>query len=209
MSGLIAELAQWAVNVVYTFGYLGVFVLIALVNLHLLPIPTQLILALAGFLIGQGQFSFVLVLASSTTGAVVASLVLYFLGFCINEESLHQFVKRFERFRLIFVSDLVRASEVFERHGGKAILIGHRVPAVGAFISIPAGLTRMPLLGRFMIYTVLGSTLWNGIFIILGWVLGAQWAIVEQYASIIEYVALVAMVGGISWLLWRRLRTHG
>jgi membrane protein DedA with SNARE-associated domain len=107
------------------------------------------------------------------------------------------------------VSDLVRASEVFERHGGKAILIGHLVPAVGAFISIPAGLTRMPLLGRFMIYTVLGSTLWNGIFIILGWVLGAQWAVVEQYASIIEYVVLVAMVGGISWLLWRRLRTHG
>jgi membrane protein DedA with SNARE-associated domain len=209
MSGLIAELAQWAVNVVYTFGYLGVFVLIALVNLHLLPIPTQLILALAGFLIGQGKFSFVLVLASSTAGAVVASLVLYFLGFCINEESLHQFVKRFERFRLIFVSDLVRASEVFERHGGKAILIGHLVPAVGAFISIPAGLTRMPLLGRFMIYTLLGSTLWNGIFIILGWVLGAQWAVVEQYASIIEYVVLVAMVGGISWLLWRRLRTHG
>src|SRR5919199_5147898 len=164
MSGLIAELAQWAVDVVYSFGYVGIFILIALVNLHLLPIPTQLILGLAGFLVGQGKFSFVLVLVASTTGAVAASFVLYFLGFCINEESLHRFVKRFERFRLVFVSDLVRASEVFERHGGKAILLGHLVPAVGAFISIPAGLPRMPLFGRFMVYTVLGSTLWNGVF---------------------------------------------
>ncbi len=204
MHDLLADLAQWAVDVVYSFGYVGVLVLIALVNLHLLPVPTQLILALAGFLVGQGRFSFVLVLVASTTGAVIASLVLYFLGRCIGEENLYRLVKRIERFKLVFGSDLVRASKVFERHGGKAILVGHLVPAVGALISVPAGLTRMPILGRFMFYTVLGSTLWNGVFIILGWVLGAQWTSVKQYASIIEYVVAAAMATGILWLLWRR-----
>ena len=204
MSDLLAALAQWAVEIVYSFGYVGVFILIALVNLHLLPIPTQLVLGLAGFLVGQGRFSFILVLVASTAGAVVASLVLYYVGFWIGEKSLYRLIKRFERFKLVFGSDLDRASEVFERHGGKAILIGHLVPAVGALISLPAGIRRMPILRRFMFYTVLGSTFWNGAFIVLGWVLGAQWASVKQYAPIMEYMVLVAMVGGILWLLWRR-----
>jgi membrane protein DedA with SNARE-associated domain len=204
VNDLLAEIAQWAVDVVYSFGYVGVFVLIGLINLHLLPLPTQLILALAGFLVGQGRFSFVLVLLASTSGAVLASLVLYFLGFLVGEKNLYRLVKRIERFKIVFRSDLIRASKVFQRHGGKAILIGHLVPAVGAFISIPAGLTRMPLFGRFTFYTVLGSTLWNGVFIILGWVLGAQWTSVKQYTSTIEYVALTLLAGGVLWLLWRR-----
>jgi membrane protein DedA with SNARE-associated domain len=208
MSDLLADLAQWAVDLVYSSGYIGVFVLIALVNVHLLPVPTQLILGLAGFLVGQGRFSFFLVLVASTAGAVVASLVLYFLGLCIGEENLRQLVKRLERFKFVFGSDLVRASRVFERHGGKAILIGHLVPAVGALISVPAGLKRMPILGRFMFYTVLGSTLWNGVFIGLGWVLGANYTLVERYAPIIEYTVLAAMVGGILWLLWRRWKVR-
>ena len=204
MSDLLAALAQWAVEVIYSSGYLGVFILTTLIGLHLLPLPTQPILALAGFLVGQGRFSFVLVLLASTTGETVSSLGLYYLGYLIGEKSLRRLVGRLERFKLVFRSDLDKATEVFEQHGGKAILIGHLVPAVGALISIPAGIRRMPILRRFMFYTVLGSTIWNGAFIILGWILGAQWASVEQYAPIMEYTVLVAMVGGILWLLWRR-----
>jgi membrane protein DedA with SNARE-associated domain len=203
MNDLLAALAQWAVEVIYSSGYLGVFILTTLIGLHLLPLPTQPILALAGFLVGEGRFSFVLVLLASTTGETVSSLGLYYLGHLIGEKSLRRLVGRLERFKLVFRSDLDKASEVFEQHGGKAILIGHLVPAVGALISIPAGIRRMPILRRFMFYTVLGSTIWNGAFIILGWILGAQWASVEQYAPIMEYTVLVAMVGGILWLLWR------
>jgi membrane protein DedA with SNARE-associated domain len=208
MSDLLATLAQWAVDIVYSFGYVGVFVLIALVNLHLLPIPTQLILGLAGFLVGQGRFSLILVLVASTAGAVVASLVLYCVGLWIGEASLYRLIKRFERFKLVFGSDLDRASEVFERHGGKAVLIGHLVPAVGALISVPAGLKRMPIFGRFMFYTVFGSALWNGAFIVLGLMLGSNWTSVKQYASIIEYVVLAVMAGGFLWLLWRRWKAR-
>ena len=204
MSDLSAALAQWAAEVIYSSGYLGVFILTTLIGLHLLPLPTQPILALAGFLVGQGRFSFVLVLAASTMGETAASLGLYYLGHRIGEKSLRRLVGRLERFKLVFRSDLDKASEAFEQHGGKAILIGHLVPAVGALISIPAGIRRMPIVKRFMFYTVLGSTFWNGTFIVLGWVLGAQWASVKQYAPIMEYMVLVAMVGGILWLLWRR-----
>jgi membrane protein DedA with SNARE-associated domain len=205
MSELLAHLAQWAVEVVYAFGYGGVFVLIALANLHV-PIPTELTLPLAGFLVGQGRFSFVLVLVVSTAAAVAASLVLYFLGLCIGEERLHQVIKPIERFKILYRSDLDKASEVFERHGGKAILIGHLVPSVGALISIPAGIKRMPVLGGFMSYTVLGCGLWNGVFIVLGWVMGAQWVRVEQYMPVIEYVLLAAIGVGIFWFVWHRRR---
>jgi membrane protein DedA with SNARE-associated domain len=208
MSDLFADLAQWVVEVVYSFGYGGVAVLIALINLHVLPIPTQLILGLAGFLVGQGRFSFTLVLVTSTAGTLFASLALYFLGHWVGEESLRRLVGRLERFRLVYKSDLDKASKVFERHGGKAIVIGHLFPAVGALISIPAGLKRMPLFRQFMGYTVLGGSLWNGAFIVLGWVLGAEWVIIEQYASVIEYAVVAALAGGIVWFVWNRRKAY-
>jgi membrane protein DedA with SNARE-associated domain len=204
MSDLLAGLAQWAIDIVYSFGYIGVAVLIGLINLHLLPVPTQVVLGLAGFLVGQGQFSFLGVLASSTVGALAASLILYTLGFWVGEENLRQLIARLERFRLVFVADLERASEVFEHHGGKAILIGHLFPGIGALISIPAGIKRMPIFGRFLTYSVLGCILWNGGFIILGLVLGSNWPVIKQYAAIIEYAVLASIVGGVLLLLWRR-----
>jgi membrane protein DedA with SNARE-associated domain len=148
------------------------------------------------------------VLAASTAGATTASLILYFLGLGIGEKSLRRLVGRLERFKLVFRSDLDKASKVFERHGGKAIVIGHLFPAVGALISIPAGLKRMPLLRQFLVYTVLGSSLWNAGFIVLGWVLGAEWAIIERYASIIEYVVLAALIVGAFWFMWYRRKTR-
>src|SRR3954470_4373893 len=142
MGDLVAGLAGWITDAVYYFGYVGVFVLVTLGNLHL-PVPTQLTLPLAGFLIGEGKFSFIPVMAASTAAAVAVSLVFYLLGFWINEERLRKFVARYGRFVFVGESDLDKASEVFERHGGKAILIGHLVPGVGAFISIPAGMRHM------------------------------------------------------------------
>jgi membrane protein DedA with SNARE-associated domain len=203
----LADLAQWAIEVVYSSGYIGVFVVVALANVHL-PIPTELTLPLAGFLVGQGRFSFVLVLAASTAGGVVGALVHYLPGRLLGEESLRKLIKRIERFKLLSESDLDRASEAFERHGGKAIIIGHLIPGVGSLISIPAGIKRMPILTRFMFYTILGSSLWNVIFISLGWVLGTQWPLVERYTSIIERIVLAGIAGGILWFLWRRWKTR-
>jgi membrane protein DedA with SNARE-associated domain len=208
MGDLIGNIAYWAVEAVYSFGYIGIAVLIGLINLHLLPIPTQLVLCLAGFLVGQGQFTFALVLLASTVGAVAASLVLYYLGAWIGESNLHRLVKRFERFKLLFVADIERASAVFGRHGGKAILVGHLVPGLGAMISIPAGIKRMHIFGRFMVYTIIGCLVWNGSFIFLGLLLGSNWPVVKEYSSIIEYSVLALLVAGILVLIWRRWKVY-
>ena len=207
MSGLVADIAGWIVDIVYSSGYVGVAVLVALGYLHLI-VPTQLVLPLAGFLVGQGRFSFVPVLIWATAGGVAASIALYFPGLWIGEERMRQFVGRYGRFVFVYESDLDKASDLFERHGGKAVLIGHLIPGVTALISIPAGIKRMSLYGRFLIYTIIGSALWNGAFIVLGWALGANYTLVEKYAPIVEWTVLAAIVGGIAWFLWRRRKAH-
>jgi membrane protein DedA with SNARE-associated domain len=207
MSRLIADLAEWITSVVDYFGYVGIFVLVALGNLHL-PVPTQLTLPLAGFLVGQERFSFVQVMVWSTAAAVAVSFFFYYVGLWIGEANLRRFIGRFGRFLLVREKDLDKAGAVFERHGGKSILIGHLVPGVGAFISIPAGLRQMSIFGSFIVYTVIGSILWNGGFVVLGWVLGENWRVVERYASIVEFVVLAALAVGIVWFVWRRRKAR-
>lgn len=207
MGGLLAGVAQWVIEVVYSSGYVGVGLLVAAGYLHLL-VPTQLVLPLAGFLVGEGRFSFLLVLAASTIGGVIGSIILYFPGIWIGEERVRRFVEKFGRYVFVYVSDLDKASDMFERHGGKAVLIGHLVPGVTALISIPAGMKRMPIYGRFMVYTILGSALWNGGFIVLGWALGANYTLIERYAPIVEYTVLAAIALAILWFVWRRWRAH-
>ncbi len=198
MSDLLSQLVQGVREVVYSFGYPGVFVLIALANLHL-PIPSELVLPLAGSLVAQGRFSFFAVLVA-TTGSLVGALVLYGLGRRLGEENLRRFVGRFGRLAFVYESDLDKASGWFERHGAKAVIIARLVPGVGNLISVPAGIGRMPV-WRFVAYTALGSALWNGAFVGLGWALGSQWRLVRQYAHILQYLVMVAVAGAILWFL--------
>src|SRR5918994_1672227 len=203
MGGVLADLVRWVIDVVHSLGYAGVFVLIFAGSVYL-PVPTELTLPLFGFLIGNGSLSFVPVLLAATAARVCAAFVMYAVGFKLKEARLRRVIKHFERYKLLFVSDFERASAVFERHGGKAILVGHLIPGVGALISVPAGLKRMPILGRFLGYTVLGATSWTGSLVGLGWALGRRWRLVEFYASFISFGGLAALVLGILWVFLRR-----
>lgn len=138
-------------------------------------------------------------------GAVAPSLILYLPGRRLSEERLRRFLRRFGRLMLVYETDLDKASGWFERHGGEAILICRLVPGVGSLISVAAGIERMPL-WRFVLYTGLGSALWNGAFIGLGWWLGARWGLAAQYEHAALYAVLAAVSGGLLWLVWRRLR---
>ncbi|HZB83310.1 MAG TPA: DedA family protein [Rubrobacteraceae bacterium] len=202
MQDLLANIGQWCIEVVYSLGYLGVTVLSALSSLNL-PVPMPLILSLAGFLVEQGTFSFVPVVMASATGAMIAALVLYIAGFWFDEARLRRVIRRFEQFGLIFESDYDKVSREFERHRGIAILICHLLPIGGGLISIPAGLKRMPI-RWFMLYTFIGCAIWNGAFVVFGWMLGTQWAAVQEYATIVERTTLVALIAVVLWFLWRR-----
>jgi membrane protein DedA with SNARE-associated domain len=205
ISQLVGDLGRWLTDLVYFFGYPGVAIGTALSNL-LLVIPTQLVLAPAGYEVSQGRFSFPLVLVAATAGSLTSALILYALERRLGEESLRRFIKRISRFTFIGESDLDKASKAFDRYGGEAVLISVLLPGVGNFISLPAGIEGMPV-WQFAFYTTIGNSLRNGALIGLGWALGNQWTMVEQYASIIKYAALVVIAAGIVWFLWGRWET--
>ncbi len=206
MSYLLGDLVRWTVEAVYSSGYVGVMVLIAIANVPL-PVPSEVVLPLAGFLVGQGRFSLPLVLLAATAGSVGGSLVPYTLGRRLGEERVRRFVGRFGRFALVSESDLEKAGGWFERHGGEGILFCRLVPGAGALVSVPAGLKRMPI-WHFVAYTAVGSAVWNAAFVGLGWTLGRQWRLVQPYTHVLQYVVLVAVGGAILWFLWRRRRAR-
>ena len=207
MGGVLADLVRWVIDVVHSLGYVGVFVLILAGSVYL-PIPTELTLPLFGFLIGNGRLSLVPVLLTATAARVCAALVMYAVGFRLREARLRRVIRHFERYKLLFVSDFERASAVFERHGGKAILVGHLIPGVGALVSVPAGLKRMPLRWRFLGYTILGCSIWNASLIGLGWALGGRWRIIEVFTSFVGSASLIIFIAATVWLFWRRRKTH-
>jgi membrane protein DedA with SNARE-associated domain len=207
MGGVLADLVRWVIDVVHSFGYVGVFVLILAGSVYL-PVPTELTLPLFGFLIGNGRLSLVPVLLTATAARVCAALVMYAVGFRLREARLQCVIKHFERSKLLFVSDFERASAVFERHGGKAILVGHLIPGVGALVSVPAGLKHMPVRWRFLGYTILGCSIWNASLIGLGWALGGRWRIIEVFTSFVGSAILIILIAATVWLFWRRRKAH-
>lgn len=195
-------LTEWATTVAETFGYPGV-VLLVMVEVVFPPIPSEVVLPLYGFMSAQGDFNIVLVCILATIGSVLGSLILYGLGYWFSIERLRDLVQRYGRYALVQVSDVDRANDWFTRHGATAVIIGRLVPGVRSLISIPAGLQRMPV-GQFILYTAIGSGIWNVFLVSLGWILGDQWDRVGKYLDYFEYVVILGVLAVVAWFVWSR-----
>jgi len=197
----IGGLAGWVAGVIDSLGETGVGLLVALETV-LPPVPSEVVLAVSGFLAGEGRLNVVLVTLAATAGSVVGALALYWLGAAVGEDRLK---RRLDRLPLIEVDDLENADRWFERHGRWAVFIGRMVPVVRSLVSIPAGANRMPL-GEFLTLTALGSGLWNSLLIGLGFTLGERWQQVEQYSTWFDLVILLVFVATITSWAVRRIR---
>ncbi|HWV47952.1 MAG TPA: DedA family protein [Microbacterium sp.] len=192
-------IAAWAVSLMETLGGPGAGLAIALENLFP-PLPSEVILPLAGFTAHQGSLSLVSVLIWTTVGSIVGALALYGLGAWLGRRRLFAIA---ERMPLIKIEDVERAEAWFLRHGSKAVFFGRMIPIFRSLISIPAGVERMPLL-RFTLLTTAGSAIWNTIFVMAGYLLGANWHIVEEYAGIFQKLVIAAVVIAIvAWIVLR------
>jgi membrane protein DedA with SNARE-associated domain len=196
------SVAAWIVNVVDSLGYLGLALLIALENVFP-PLPSELILPLAGFLTGRGEMSFPGAVLASTAGSLAGALVLYALGRGVGEDRIRRFVKARGRWLMFEEEDLDRARAFFARYGSVAVFFGRLVPVVRSVISIPAGVQRMPL-STFCLYTTLGSLLWNTALIGLGWILGDQWESVRHYVRYLEWLVIAVIALGVLWFVMKR-----
>lgn len=153
------------------------------------PIPSEVILPLAGYLAKQGSLNLVLIFFTSTLGAYLGALFLYWLGARLG---LERSIRGLSKLPLVDREDFERAAGWFRRHGRSSIFFGRLLPGVRSLISLPAGASNMPL-GTFSLYTLAGSGLWNGALIGLGYLLGTQYQLIEQYSKFLNYVVYAAL----------------
>ena len=201
-STLFGDLTNWVQDIMESLGYVGIAFLIALENL-IPPIPSEIVLPLAGFMVGQGRFTIVPVVLAATLGSLIGAVMLYGIGYWLGERRLRWLVRRYGRWLLLDESDLDKAYNQFQTHGTKAVFFGRLLPVVRSLISIPAGVTGMPM-PRFMVYTTIGSTIWNSTLIGFGWILGNEWHRVEVYTGYLQYVVLAAILAGGLYFVWKR-----
>ena len=186
-------LAGWTVDLMDQLGLFGAALAVSLDNFFP-PIPSEIILPLAGFAASQGTFSLAGALAATTIGSVFGASVLYWLGAIFGRDRA---MWVFDKTPLLKVSDLERTEAWFAKHGGKAVFFGRMVPIFRSLISIPAGVERMSFT-LFFVLTTLGSLIWNSIFVVAGYRLGENWDAVEPYASVFQklVIGLVLLVVG-------------
>ena len=195
------SIAQWAVSLMEWLGAPGAGLAIAAENLFP-PLPSEIILPMAGFTASRGSFGLVEVLIWTTLGSIVGALALYGLGAWLGRARLIRIV---DRMPLVNVADVERAEAWFAKHGDKAIFFGRMIPLFRSLISVPAGIERVPLL-RFTLLTAAGSAIWNTIFVVAGYLLGENWHIVEQYADVFKWVVIVVGAVAVGWFLIVRVR---
>ena len=185
----LTGVAGWAVGLMDAIGAPGAAVAIAAENLFP-PIPSEIILPLAGFSAAQGSFSVAEAIIWTTIGSVVGALVLYLLGRWLGHERLSAIARRMP---LVRASDIDKTTAWFAKHGWKTVLFGRFLPIFRSLISIPAGIERMPVL-LFLGLTALGSAIWNTIFIMIGVTLGMNFHVIEPYMEWLQWIVIGAVV---------------
>ena len=185
---------DWITELIGRAGYLGIALMMFLENLFP-PIPSWLVMPLAGFEASSGRFSPVLVVVSGTIGSTAGAMFWYAIGRFIGTDRLKIFAGHYGHWVGISLEQLDRADSWFERHGALAVMVGRIVPVVRIFISIPAGLFALPL-RQFVLFTAIGDSLWNAALTTAGYLLRTRYAEVRDYLNPVASVmlALVATI---------------
>ena len=197
----LTAVVDWCVHLMDWMGPIGAGLAIAIENLFP-PIPSEAILPLAGFAAARGSFTIAEAIVWTTLGSLVGALVLYGIGARVGAVRLRRLA---DRLPLMDGDDVDRTVAWFQRHGDKAVLFGRWLPIFRSLISIPAGVVRMPL-WRFALLTVLGSGVWNTVFVLAGFFLGEAWPIVEQYTDVAQAVVIVVVSTAVAWFVIARVR---
>lgn len=185
---------DWIVSLIEGTGYLGIALLMLAENVFP-PIPSELVMPLAGYAAARGELSLVPAVLAGSAGSLAGALFWYEVGRRIGAERLERFAARHGRWLAMTPRDVRRADEWFDRRGGVAVLVGRLVPAVRTLISVPAGLSGMPL-PRFLAFSSLGTLAWTAALATAGWLLGDRHALVAGWLDPIAKVVVALMVLG-------------
>jgi membrane protein DedA with SNARE-associated domain len=194
-------MATWVMEMIARLGYGGLVFLMFLENVFP-PIPSELIMPLAGYMAAAGKLSFAGVVAAGTLGSVLGALPLYWAGRKMGERRLKRWVNRHGRWAAVSCEEVDRAGRWFRKHGGAAVFFCRLVPGVRSLIAIPAGIECMNL-PAFLAWTTLGSAAWTALLAWLGYLLGGRFRQVESYLDPVSWVVFGVLAG---MYLWRVVR---
>lgn len=172
---------NFVVDLISRIGYVGVFLLMALENIFP-PLPSELIMPFAGFVVSKGALNFWIVLLAGTAGSVAGALPWYFAGKWLGKERLQRLAKKHGRWLTVSPDEIGQSVDAFNRHGKKAVLFGRLIPAVRTLISVPAGIVEMKL-ATFLAYTSAGSLAWTGVLAWAGYLLEKNYTTVGKYVD--------------------------
>lgn len=201
-------MAAWITETMTTLGYLGISLLMFLENLFP-PIPSELIMPLAGFTVARGDLQLIPAIVAGVSGTVLGALPWYYIGQSISAPRLSAWMDRYGRWLGLSAKDIQRANAWFDRQGAAAVFLGRLVPGVRTLISLPAGINGMAL-PRFLLYTTAGTLIWTTLLTLAGYFLGENYPLVEYYLGpVAKFVLLALGLGFIFWLGLRQLKRQG
>ena len=196
-------MTDWIQTLMDSLGYLGILLLMVLENVFP-PIPSELIMPSAGFAAARGDMSLGMVVLMGTLGSVIGTLPLYYIGRAFGEDKLVAWADKHGKWLTLSGKDIRKADDWFDRHGSKAVLFGRMVPGIRSLLSLPAGMSEMPL-PKFLIYSAIGSALWSAALAYAGYALGENYDRVEQYVGPASKVILgLLVVGAVAWFVKRK-----
>lgn len=197
---------DWIAGLIDAIGPLGVALLMLLENVFP-PIPSELIMPLAGFVAAQGKMGLVAAIIAGTLGSLAGATLWYWVGRAIGAERLRRWAEKHGRWLTLSPEDVDRANDWFHRHGAGAVLFGRLVPTVRTLISVPAGLARMPL-PTFLLWSGLGSLAWTSLLAVAGYLLQARYQQVEHWINPLSTAVVLTIIAIYLWrvVTWNRRR---
>lgn len=192
---------EWIASLLARGGYLA-FGWLMLIETVFPPIPSEVLVPLAGFLAAQGDFNIIAVVIVGTLGSTLGALFWYWVGWRVGERRLRRFAARHGKWLTMTPEDVDRTGEWFRRRGIWAVFVARMLPGPRSMISVPAGMAHMAMI-PFLLATTLGTALWVGFLAVLGYVLRSQYDRVQNWLDPILYVMIAA---GLGYYVWRLLR---
>lgn len=183
---------EWILHIIESGGYAGIFFLMILENLFP-PIPSELVIPLAGFAAAKGDLNIIGVLFATVSGGLAGSIPWYFLGRLYGIERLKKLTYRFGRILTLSANDVDAAQAWFRKHGHLAVFFGRLMPTVRTLISVPAGIARMPF-GRFLVYSFFGTAIWTMMLLFFGYVLESQYETMSKYIDFVSNAIIFAFI---------------
>jgi len=200
MFDIISYISAWALEIINTTGYVGIFILSALESMAIL-IPSEVVLPFSGFLAAGGKFSLWGVVIVATLANLTGSIVLFLVG----RSGGRWILERYGKYILILKKDLDTADKWFSKHGAATVFFGRIIPVVRTFISLPAGVAKMSI-ARFSLFTFLGALPWNFALALLGFKTKENWDLFYGYFEKAKILIVIVAVVFVCWYIWKHFR---